>query len=417
LVNQRILAATLDGKTLPYTGRDLKRIAGQINTAEEEMKETKQAYFRGTYDEQLREMIEMSAQNEETAASALSNLDAGQFHSVLRMAAESGILQPDVEEELLARLDAELLGAHDLFTILFRFQQNGAAWERVKRASLEWLQSHIYHAPSLLVMGQQSLGWDEPEWEVMPVGTNFQARARINIAEQRYRSSWHISSRKADSRQAAAAELLARIAGIEIAPAASDMALRSQEASAVATATPSNETGGGAQKLPNYKGQLQEFARAQGWDMPTYREQERSGPSHALTFTVEASVTIDGHTYTAEGSGTPRVQAEHAAAWHLLQELPRSGSKSAVLLARAETQAVSLLQELAQQQQIRGVTFSYEQSGPSHAPIFTCTCVVTALDGQTIQEQAQGAAKKAAAQAAAFQAVSGLLARPSPLSF
>jgi dsRNA-specific ribonuclease len=132
---------------------------------------------------------------------------------------------------------------------------------------------------------------------------------------------------------------------------------------------------------------------------------------------VEASITVNGHTYTAEGSGTPRVQAEHAAAWRLLQELPRSSSKSAALLARAETQAVSVLQELAQQQQIRGVTFSYEQTGPSHAPIFTCTCVVTTLDGQAIQEQAKDATKKMAAQGAALQAVSTLLARPSLLSF
>ena len=348
LVNQRILAAVLDGKPLPYSGRDLKRIAGQINTTEEEIKEAKQAYFRGTYDEQLRDMIAMSAQDEDDSAGSLGDLDAGQFHSVLRMAAESGVLHPAVEEEFLARLDAELPGAHDLFTVLFRFQQSGAAWKRVRQAALEWLQSHPYHAPSLLVMGQQSLGWDEPEWEVIPHEGNFQAQAQISIDGQWYSSSWHTSSRKAQARQEAGAELLARIAGVEIAPAAPVATEGSGEASSVAASTVAGEM-----EVPG------------------------------------------GLAAGTEGEGLPDLKGRPAA-----------------LLARAGTHAVSVLYELEQQQEIRGVTYSYEQAGPSHAPTFTCICVVTTLDGQMIQEQAQGATKKAAAQAAAFQAVSALLGGP-----
>jgi len=416
LVNQRVLAAVLQGEPLPYTSRDLETIADQVNAAEEEMKEAKLAYFRGTYDEQLRGLLVAGAPDQDTSSRPLSELDAGHFHSVLRMAAEAQVLRPDVEHELLRRLDAQRLGAHDLFTVLFRFQQSGEAWERMKQASFAWLQSHPHYAPSLLVMGQQALGWGEPEWEITTRGEaregNFQARALVTIAGQQYRSSWHTSTQKVRAKQAAGAGLLVRIAGVEIAPAAHAAPESTQEASTAPVPIPLSELqalAADSQKLPNYKGQLQERMHAQGWDQPIYRERERAGPPHAPTFSVEASVTVDDSVYTAEGSGTTKVQAEQAAAWCLLQKLPHPETKPAELLTRASTQAVNVLQEMAQRNEIRSAAYSYEQVGPPHVPTFTCICVVTALDGGIIQEQAQGPTKKAAAQAAALQMLSVLL--------
>jgi ribonuclease R len=415
LVNQRILAAVLQGEPLPYTSRDLETIADQMNAAEEEMKEAKLAYFRGTYDEQLRGLLAAGAPEQEASTRPLSELDAGHFHSVLRMAAEAQVLRPDVEHELLRRLNAQQLGAHDLFTVLFRFQQSGEVWERVKQASFGWLQSHPHYAPSLLVMGQQSLGWGEPEWETTPHGPgrtgNFQARALITIVGQKYTSSWYTSTQKARAKQAAGAELLARIAGVEIALVDHAAPESTQEASSVPVPSSKSEPGSPTartQKLSNYKGQLQERTHGQGWDQPTYRELERAGPPHAPTFTVEASVTIDGRTHTAEGTGPTKIQAEQEASWRLLQVLPDSETGSVALLPRAATQAVNVLQELVQRNEIRSAAYSYEQAGPPHAPTFTCTCVVTALDGEIVQGQAQRSTKKAAAQAAAFQAVSAL---------
>ncbi len=421
LVNQRILAAVLREEPLPYTSRDLETIADQANAAEEEMKEAKQAYFRGTYDDQLRGMIASEAQDQETSTRSLDELDAGHFHSVLRMAAEAGILRGDVEHEVLRRLEDEGLGAHDLFTVLFRFQPSVEAWERVKQASLAWLQSHPHAAPSLLVMGQQSLGWGEPEWETTTRGQaregNFQARARLAIAGQQYTSSWHASSQKARAKQAAGAELLARIAGVETTPTDLEALESTQQSSSVPAPISSGEaesSTAGKQKLPNYKGQLQERAHTQGWDIPTYRERERAGPPHAPVFTVEASIAIPGRIHTAEGTGPTKIQAEQEAAWRLLQELPHSERKSAALPARASTQAVNILQEMAQCNEIRSATYSYEQAGPPHAPIFTCTCQVTALGGRIIQEQAQRSTKRAAAQAAAFLVLSALILNDSP---
>ena len=423
LINQRILAAVLQEAPLPYSSRDLEAIATRVNAAEEEMKEAKLAYFRGTYDEQLRGMIASGAQDQDTSARPLGELDAGHFHSVLRMAAEAQVLRPDVEYELLRRLGAELLGAHDLFTILFRFQPSGAAWEPAKQASLAWLQNHPHVAPSLLVMGQQSLGWGEPHWEITTRGQaregNFQARAQMSITGQQYTSSWHTSNQKARAKQVAGAELLARIAGVEITPAARVAPESTQKSSPAPASIPSSEAESPAastQKLPNYKGQLQERTHNQGWDQPTYRELERAGPPHAPTFSVEVSATVDGRSYTAEGTGPTKLQAEQQSAGRLLQALPaQAETPPTELPARARTQAVAVLQEMVQRKAIRSAAYSYEQSGPPHSPTFTCRCVVTTQDSAVVEEQAQGSTKKVAAQSAAFLVLSVLLPNDSLL--
>ena len=116
----------------------------------------------------------------------------------------------------------------------------------------------------------------------------------------------------------------------------------------------------------------------------------------------------------AEGTGPTKIQAEQEAAWRLLQVLPDSEmTKPTALPARASTQATSVLQEMVQRQEIRSATYFYEQAGPPHAITFTCRCVVTALDGGTVQEQAQGPTKRATAQAAAFLVLSSLLSNDS----
>ena len=63
--------------------------------------------------------------------------------------------------------------------------------------------------------------------------------------------------------------------------------------------------------LRDAKTTLQEWAQAQGYAAPFYRERERSGPDHAPEFTV--AVVVDRHA-EAEGKGASKRFAEQAAA-------------------------------------------------------------------------------------------------------
>lgn len=63
------------------------------------------------------------------------------------------------------------------------------------------------------------------------------------------------------------------------------------------------------------KSALQEWAQAQGFALPCYNEESRTGPDHAPHFI--ARVTIDGR-LQAEGEGTSKRQAEQAAATAML---------------------------------------------------------------------------------------------------
>ena len=64
------------------------------------------------------------------------------------------------------------------------------------------------------------------------------------------------------------------------------------------------------------KSALQEWAQAQGLPLPSYTEEDRTGPDHAPRFI--ARVTIDGR-LKAEGKGTSKRQAEQAAATAMLK--------------------------------------------------------------------------------------------------
>ncbi|MEO1091223.1 MAG: ribonuclease III [Pseudomonadota bacterium] len=67
---------------------------------------------------------------------------------------------------------------------------------------------------------------------------------------------------------------------------------------------------------------LQEWSQGRGLGLPVYREEHRSGPPHAPTFTVSARV---GHHAPMTASGASKRLAEQAAAAALLRALDQSG--------------------------------------------------------------------------------------------
>lgn len=66
------------------------------------------------------------------------------------------------------------------------------------------------------------------------------------------------------------------------------------------------------------KSALQEYAQAQGWDLPNYELVERSGPDHKPKFTVRVAV---GTHEPVEAVGASKRLAEQQAATELLEKL------------------------------------------------------------------------------------------------
>ncbi len=411
LVNQRILHAVLNEEQLPYTSDELETMAAHINAEEDQMRDAKRVHFLAEYQKPIRRTI---AQGEQTHFDRpFAQLESGVFHSALKMAAEEQQLSPGVEQELFMRLDEERLSAHDLYTLVFRFPVSGEVWDRVKQATLRWLERHPHHAASIYLMGQQQHGWEAPRYEITATGMShqrvFQVRARALINGQDYISSVHRASQKDQARYAALTEILGQIATGT--PPSTDSTF--QEEPTAPETLPAPSTPLPLQDPPiapaNEKGRLLELAQAHRWSKPTFHECERTGPPHAPIFTVEAAITVEGKTYAAMGTGTTKARAEQEAAGRLREQLPHQEVKRVVAPTESATRAVSILHEMAQKRKITSVNYTYQQSGAPNEPTFLCTCVVVGPDGSQVITTATAKAKKAAAHLAAEQAVAVLL--------
>uniref|UniRef100_UPI0035E42EBC RNB domain-containing ribonuclease n=1 Tax=Thermogemmatispora sp. TaxID=1968838 RepID=UPI0035E42EBC len=420
LVNQRILLSAIQGagaSSLPLAREELDEIASHLNKVERDLKAAKPAYFLSLYEQQLQQEVEEVLAQGGGRARPLAGLDARRFHSLVRIAAQSQLLPPAVEEEILARLNSDALGPHDLFTLLFRFPTTGQTWERVKQAALSSLCRRPQHAISLLVMGQQILGWQAPIYEEQTFFGRegrpwFTARASLHLGNQCYCSATYQGPRKDRARQLASLDLLIRVSGLrqeqdiarwlEIAcgpscPASSEQERQPEESRAQTLA-----------ETINYKGALQELAHLQRWGLPRYRLLARSGAAHAPSFTAECELIIGGKRYSACGHGPSRNRAEQAAARSLLEHLPLPPEQRQAILGPSERSAIRLLNELLQRRQIGHAEYAYAQSGPPQEPLFTCSCTVTLRSGHSLRTTAQGKTKRAAARAAALEMLKAL---------
>nr|BBH96038.1 hypothetical protein KTA_42370 [Thermogemmatispora argillosa] len=434
LVNQRILLSLLQGQdacALPER-EELEKIASHLNEVERSLKAEKPAYFLSLYEQQLQRQVEEALAQQGDSPRPLAGLDARRFHSLIRIAAQSQLLPPIIEEEILARLQADALGPHDLFTLLFRFPTAGQTWERIKRAALHSLCRQPQHAVSLLAMGQQILSWEAPTYEEETLSEKgepptFTACASLCLEGQRYRSAAYRAQRKDRARQLACADLLVRISGLELKEEEISALLQvppsqhclnalvrgsDQEASAAWGVQEQPERAGGpepvADEISNYKGTLQELAHQQRWGTPRYRLLARSGPAHAPHFTAECELIIAGQCYRASGQGSSRVRAEQEAARNLLLHLPLPSEQRQDLPSIAECSAMRLLNEMLQRQRIERVEYAYTQSGTPQEPAFTATCIVTLRSGRLVNTSAQGRTKRAAARAAALEMLKAL---------
>ncbi|MBX5456555.1 MAG: RNB domain-containing ribonuclease [Thermogemmatispora sp.] len=424
LVNQRILLSLVHSENVapPPNREELEEIASHLNEIERSLKAEKPAYFLSLYEQQLQRQVEEALSQGGERSRPLAGLDARRFHSLVRIAAQSQLLPPVIEEEILARLHEDALGPHDLFTLLFRFPTAGQSWERVKRAALSSLCRQPQHAISLLVMGQQILGWEAPTYEEQTLfGSGgqpcFSACVSLRLADQCYRSATYRVQRKDRARQLASADLLVRMSGFELEEIASPLkatsdlgwpAASKEEQDAERAGQAQDQSPGPLLAEVNYKGALQELAHGHRWGTPLYRLLAHKGPAHAPHFTAECELLIAGERYSASGHGSSRARAEQAAARNLLLRLPLQPEQRQALLGPSERSAMRLLNELLQRQRIERAEYAYVQSGAPQEPLFTCTCTVTLPSGGTLRAAAQGKTKRTAARAAALKMLKAL---------
>lgn len=414
LVNQRILLASLQGQALPYTKEELDTIAVYVNEVSDAIKDARRAHFLAEHDEQLRQNIAQSTDAQSATTRPLESLDAKQFHSTLRIAAETHNLQPAIEQELLSRLDDEKqpLYAHDIFTLVFRFQNEGEDWDRVKMAVLHWVQRNPHHAISIFMMGRQALGWEEPQWMLSLTGPanqrRFNAQASVSIAGRLYTTSLQNAAQKDRARQLAIAELLVQIAGVS--------SVEQKDHDSTHDQTTDEHVSAQTELLQNYKGQLQELAQARKWLVPVYNERNRSGPPHAPTFIITCHLIINGQEYTAQGVASSKAKAEQLAAQNLFPLLPVVVESIAEAPVTTGKSALSILNEMVQKRAIENIAYTYQETGTSNGRTFTCTCVVTVAEHEEIVQIATGKNKKEATRQVAEQVLAALTTASNKLN-
>jgi ribonuclease R len=209
LVNQRILLAVLRGEPSPYAVPELEAIAHSLNAKQASIIAAKPAYFRSAYEKQLQQRLEEGS---------LESFTQKEFHGVLRKAAEEHALTPAIEQEIGRRLERSLLKDNDLFTLLFRFENSGEDWQRIKQSACSFLQHPPSYAGMVFHAGVQTGKWQPLDYDDQgkDVLGRFRARASLSCEGQEYASAVHVATRKDWAKYLAYAEILATIAGVTI---------------------------------------------------------------------------------------------------------------------------------------------------------------------------------------------------------
>lgn len=218
LVNQRILIASYFRQDPPYTLSELERIAAHINHQEQSVEAMEKQYILEAQERDIRSLI-AELESDDQAVTRLAALDAQVFYQIIRVLARTHILPQMLEAEICRRFEQQAWQPHDLFILVFRFQNSGEHWQRVSEATLRALQTQPHHAMSILSLGAQQSGWPEPDYTIQIIGPAHAQRHRVSgqitIEGQYYTSRQYETQKKDLAMQQVATELLIRIARVE----------------------------------------------------------------------------------------------------------------------------------------------------------------------------------------------------------
>lgn len=125
LLNQQVLVAFLAGQPFPYTKEELEERAAYLNKVEQERKAALKDHLLAAFDRDLHQTL--FGPGVDGLAARLDRLEAEPFHSLIRIAAQTSSLFPELEQAILKRLARRDLRVNDLFTLTFRFSTSGEA--------------------------------------------------------------------------------------------------------------------------------------------------------------------------------------------------------------------------------------------------------------------------------------------------
>lgn len=310
LLNQQVLVAFLTRQPFPYTKEELEEKATYLNEVEQARKAALKDHLLGAHDRELLQTVFGSG--EEEMATHLARLEAEPFHSLIRIAAQTSTLFPELEQAILKRLKQGHLRVNDLFTLLFRYPTSGEAWQRLKRAVLQSLGDRPEHARTLLQMGAQASLWSEPEYHASEEGSEqvrrFLANVRVTRGNTFVTSASHTAPKKTLARHLASRDLLARLAGFE-----GELGEPQQDLTEEHRSSESSSSVNAIGSLYELKSRL--LIQDVRFDNPQAQD-----PHNRQTFLCHCTVvTGDGRALIGSGTGTTKQAAKQAAAMTALR--------------------------------------------------------------------------------------------------
>ena len=293
LVNQRILKAALKGYPSPYTADELTAIAEAANTWRREKQQAKEASLKAKTIEERRQQL--------TLAESFAGMGTSEFGRLLKRAIKDELRTPALVAEIAKRAAAGTLDAFDVYNVLFRA---GEAWGDEKAAALAQLDGAPHLSVSILnlLRARDGVGYDVA---VMPSGRRFYATAIAQVGDRKTRATAEAPTKKVACGLAATAWIRGRVQ--ELTTGA--VVLEDDDGSAPAAPAGANGC--------DFVSAIQELCHERKLPLPVYRF-DRSGPSHAPTFTCSAAVA-DGPATT--GEAPTKREAKQQAAQQLYAQL------------------------------------------------------------------------------------------------
>lgn len=335
LINQRILAALVDGHPVPYGHDQLTAIATHINAIDRERKE-RRAERNAEANRQATRALMVQVHN----AGTYQALDPDAFHKALKLAIAEARHTDGLLAEIERRLTAGLLAARDLHRLLF--MATGVSWEALRQQALAWIADHPEVAVSVLDIERATRQWTPIAYREARSGTDhapvFRATAELHTDHGPASGVARVAGAKKDARQQAVVSLLATLLAVrdpsrdapvvDDAPTVSPVPTAPHAASgAPGCDVPPAHDATSATTTTNAISVLNQYAQQHRLALPHYTF-EQSGPDHMPTFTCSATITLPGGALAASGLGRTKPEAKAVAAARLWQEIASTSGRA-----------------------------------------------------------------------------------------
>lgn len=398
LVNHHLLRAWLHDQALPYGRRELELIGAHLDDVVGEMRQQRILDKQRAKAKRLRQDDEttLAALESKEMTSLIESLASGQIEWCASRVAE-----------IERRLSDDALTISDITRLLFA-PSTQALCSELKQGALRWLTGHSARVFQVFDLGHRFYGWPagrQLEWEEGQRGSGHMQTfwASVSVVHEGHRliSQTAACASKQEAKQWALLSLLSRLAGL-------DWGLPKWVSEAVQSA---------ASPPSNPKGILLEIAQAFKEAAPVLTLSVE-GPVHQPSYTCVGALQLSGVSYTsAPHRGTSKKKSERLAALDILGQLPEAVVKYRTdkFQLTPEKNPISLLQEWSTQYACELPLYSFDSSGPPHAPMFICTCEVSTVQGVKLW-QGVGVTKKAAKAQAAEAACETLLSEMESMS-